>query len=243
MADLVPPMKPIVVKPAALRPWGVEWLGTVDTATGAAKAANAFSKRQGMAFGRDFDDQVAKRLSEFLGGLPICPGHATALHSAQPDCVELGPVRIVGGIRPQNYDVAYRPDGVRVCFDSKTLNDTSSIRKNWQNMVNDLATEAATVHTRFPYAIVGLMVILPGPALMRTQEADITRTLERLAMRKDVLDQDHLSETIAMVVWDPATGRISPDIPAPESILRIEKFSERLYPHYLERYKGLPPHD
>jgi len=51
----------------------------------------------------------------------------------------LGKARIVGGIRPQNYDAAYRPDGPRVVYDSKTRNDRKSIGKNWQNMVNDLA--------------------------------------------------------------------------------------------------------
>jgi len=48
--------------------------------------------------------------------------------------------------------VGYRPDGLRFAFDSKTLNDKKSIGKNWQNMINDLATEATTVHSRFPYA-------------------------------------------------------------------------------------------
>ena len=36
------------------------------------------------------------------------------------NCVEVGPTRVIGGIRPQNYDVAYRPDGPRFVFDSKT---------------------------------------------------------------------------------------------------------------------------
>ncbi len=53
----------------------------------------------------------------------------------------MGTTRIIGGIRPQNYDAAYRPDGPRVVFDSKTLNDQESIGKNWQNMVNDLPSE------------------------------------------------------------------------------------------------------
>ena len=72
---------------------------------------------------------------------------------------------IVGGIRKQNYDVAYRPDGVRFAFDSKTLNVADSMGKNWQNMVNDLATEASTVHTRFPMAVVAFLVLIPVPAL------------------------------------------------------------------------------
>ena len=52
--------------------------------------------------------------------------------------VEVGPVRVIGGVRPQNFDVGYRPDAIRFAFDSKSLNDRESIGKNWQNMINDL---------------------------------------------------------------------------------------------------------
>jgi hypothetical protein len=152
-------------------------------------------------------------------------------------------VRIIGGIRPQNFDAAYRPDGPRVVFDSKTLNDLKSVGKNWQNMVNDLATEAATVHTRFPYALVAFIVVIPKPALGGKQEADIIRTLERLGSRKDILDQAHLAEALSLIIWNPETGEIDPLVPSHNSNLRLENFTDTLYPDYVNRYKGLPPHD
>ena len=152
-------------------------------------------------------------------------------------------MRVIGGVRPQNFDVAYRPDGPRIVFDSKTLNDEKSIRKNWQNMINDLATEATTVHTRFPFAIVAFVVVIPRPALPSQQEMDIIRTLERLATRKNVLNQAQLAEAISLIIWNPATGAIDTDTPADTSILRVEKFSATLFSHYLDRYKGLPPHN
>jgi hypothetical protein len=71
----------------------------------------------------------------------------------------------------------------------------------------------------------------------------MTRTLERLGARKDVLDLAHLAEVISLVVWNPETGEIDPDIPSQDSSIRVEKFSDTLYPHYVSRYKGLPPHD
>jgi hypothetical protein len=175
--------------------------------------------------------------------IPVVQTTGKSLRPEKEDAVEWGAVRIIGGIRPQNFDVAYRPDGPRIAFDSKTLNDRKSVGKNWQNMVNDLATEAATVHTRFPYAVVGFMVVIPRPALGEKQESDIIRTLERMASRHDVLDQTHLAEVISVIVWNPANGSIDPDTPPPNSKLRVEKFSETLYPHYVRRYKGLPPHD
>src|SRR4051812_34559946 len=79
------------------------------------------------------DTRVAEALAHMLGGIGIVSPSSTALLPSQPDVVERGACRIIGGIRPQNFDVTYRPDGVRIAFDSKTLNDTDSVRKNYQN--------------------------------------------------------------------------------------------------------------
>jgi hypothetical protein len=248
MAHLADSMPEIKINRDELKKWGTLWLGEQgdpDKKTGAigTKKPNRFTKRQSVNFASFIDQAVAKALAEMLGKIPVVQSNGKSLRPAAEDVVEWGAVRVIGGIRPQNFDVAYRPDGPRVAFDSKTLNDKKSVGKNWQNMVNDLATESATVHTRYPYAVVGLMFVIPKPALGEKQEADIIRTLERLGSRADVIDQHHLAEAVGMVVWHPETGEVDPDIPAPTSTLRVEKFSERLYPHYVERYKGLPPHD
>ena len=210
---------------------------------GFGKKPNSFDRQQSMNFASFIDMAFGKSLATMLGDIDIVTPSATSLLPEHSDCVEVGPVRIIGGIRPQNYDAAYRPDGPRVVFDSKTLNEADSIRKNWQNMVNDLATEASTVHTRFPYAIVSFMILLPKPALEAKQEHDIIRTLERLATRRSVIDQHHLAEAISLVIWDPETGEICDSVPPPDSILRIENLHQVIEPIYHERYKGLPPHD
>lgn len=213
----------------------------------AKKYPAAFDKKQGMDFGLLFDKAVGEALATMLGNTPprVFTGRKRTENLLPPknDCVEVGPVRVIGGIRPQNFDVGYRPDGIRIAFDSKTLNDAGSIPKNWQNMVNDLSTEATTVHTRFPYAIVALMVVIPRPALKPTQQADLIRTLERLATRRGVINQDHLAEAIALIVWNPVTGEIDPYAPASGSPLRYESFMPAIFERYVERYKGLPPHD
>jgi len=159
------------------------------------------------------------------------------------NCIEVGPVRVIGGIRPQNFDVAYRPDGPRIVYDSKTLNDAKSIPKNWQNMVNDLGTEATTVHTRFPYAIVAFVVAVPSPAIRQTQLLDLIRTLERLATRNSVLDQEHLAESIAFIVWNPDTGNVDTGRVPSDSPIHVSNFMQKIHRCYVERYKGLPPHD
>lgn len=242
MAALAAAMPQIIVKRSKLAPHGAIWLGT-ENSKGNEKAPNCFDKKQGMDFGIQFDKAFGKSLAKMLGGINVVSPNATSLLPIEPDCVEVGTTRIVGGIRPQNYDAAYRPDGPRVVYDSKTLNDQKSIGKNWQNMINDLATEASTVHTRFPYCLVCFIVILPRPALQPTQERDMIRTLERLGSRKDVLDQAHLAEAISLVVWDPNTGNIDAGSPPVTSNLRLETMHERIFPHYLARYKGLAPHD
>lgn len=226
----------------ALREWGELWLGTANPEKNTVKNAQSFDRHQSVNFASFIDLAFAKALAHMLGEIPILRPEGTSLIPSQPDCVEIGSVRIIGGIRPQNFDVAYRPDGPRVVFDSKTLNDLKSVGKNWQNMINDLATEAATIHTRFPYALVAFLVVIPRPALAVKQEADIIRTLERLGAGRDILDQTHLAEAISLVVWDPETGIIDATTPPQDSSLRIEKLSDSLYPHYFGRYKGLPPH-
>lgn len=192
--------------------------------------------------GKVFDTVVANALAAMLGGIPVVVPNPKALIPPQADCVELGPVRVIGGVRPQNFDVGYRPDGVRFAFDSKTLNDTKSVGKNWQNMVNDLATEATTVHTRFPHAVVAFMVIIPLPCLTGSTRAAMIGTLERLGRRVGIDGPHHMAESISLVLWDPATGEIDLSIPINTSPLRFEKFSDQVETAYTNRYKGLPPH-
>lgn len=248
MAELQP-MPQIQASQADLTAWGAIWLGTQrsnkadGTPNPEPKQTERFDKKQGMDFGYVFDNAFGSAIAVMLGNIPVVEPQGRSLIPPEADCVEVGTTRIVGGIRPQNYDAAYRPDGPRIVFDSKTLNDTVSIGKNWQNMVNDLATEAATVHTRFPYCIVTFLVALPEPAVGESQRRSIVRTLERLGSRKDELDQNHLAEAISLVLWNPHTGQIDADIPDPDSNLRIETMHERIYLPYLDRYKNLPPHD
>ncbi len=188
------------------------------------------------------DTHVGNSLAVMLGNIPIITPSKNDLSPSQNDCVEVGPVRVVGGIRPQNFDVGYRPDGIRIAFDSKTLNDLNSVRKNYQNMINDLGTEATTVHARFPYAVVGFIILIPRPCLVSPQRENIKDTLERITERNSPLDSLHKAEVISLAVWDPLTGQIDQNWPPQNSNLRIEKFSDILSSIYAERYKGLPPH-
>jgi CO dehydrogenase/acetyl-CoA synthase delta subunit len=235
-------MPPVEIDTTKLRKWGKKWMSTINEENGQKKEECCFDRQQSVNFASFIDLAFGEAISKMLGIDVVVPVGNSLLPSSS-DVVEVGPVRIVGGVRPQNFDAAYRPDGPRIVFDSKTLNEEKSIGKNWQNMINDLGTEATTVHTRFPYSLVVFFVVLPKPALNNKQEKDLIRTLERLGTRKSVLDQPHLAEAISMIVWDPQTGKIDTDTPYPASNLRLEKIHTIIEAIYHDRYKGLPPHD
>jgi hypothetical protein len=109
-------------------------------------------------------------------------------------------------------------------------------------MINDIATEATTVHSRFPHALVTFVVVLPADALTAARQAAIVETLERLARREDVDRPPYLAEAIAFVAWNPDDGSVQPNIPPADSRIRIERFSPTIEAQYVARYKGLPPH-
>ena len=204
---------------------------------------SSFAKKQGMDFGNLLDTAVGEALAIMLGGVPIRVPNQNQLQPSTSDCVEVGPVRIVGGVRPQNFDVGYRPDGVRVAFDSKTLNDHDSVGKNWKNMINDLATEATTVHSRFPSAVVAFIVAIPLPCMPAGPRTNsIVGTLTRLGGRRLVDEPAHRAEALSLVIWDPSTGTVDPSLPDPRSPLRYERFSSQVEHAYHDRFQGLPPH-
>jgi len=117
--------------------WGQIWYredgSTSNEGRSKKKRPNRFDKAQGIRFEQLFDDAFGRALAEMLGGINVIKPKSTHLTASNEDCVETGTTRIIGGIRAQNFDAAYRPDGARAVFDSKTLNDDASIRKNWQN--------------------------------------------------------------------------------------------------------------
>lgn len=229
------PMPPIPIDENDLRSFGQLWLN-----------GNKFARKESMDFGKiAFDPKVGQSLATMLGGIEIVTlkPRNESLIPQKPQCVEVGPFRIVGGVRPQDFDVGYRPDGVRIAFDSKTLNDKDSIGKNWLNMINDLATEATSVHIRFPYAIVAFLFAIPKPLLKSPQKEKIADTLERMTLRSSPIDAPHKAEAISLVVWDPTDGTVDQTWPLTNSCLRIEAFPDQIYKSYVDRYKGLPPYD
>jgi hypothetical protein len=68
----------------------------------------------------------------------------------------------------------------------------------------------------------------------------IERAVERLIRaggRKSEAEAPHLLEGIAVVVYDPETGAIDPDLPKPGSGLRWEEFVTALATSYQARFE------
>lgn len=199
-------------------------------------------KTQGEQVGKLCDETVGNALATMLGGISVKKPKMNSLLPAGPDCVEIGPTRVIGGIRPQNFDVAYRPDGIRFAYDSKTLNGQESLAKNYQNMINDLGAEATTVHARFASAIVAFIVAVPAPCL-GNHGRNLIAALTRLCGRETTSGDLYKAEAIGLVVWHPQDGSIDANWPPSESLLRIERFSQQIEACYTYRFAGQPPHN
>ena len=228
-------MPPIEIPASALKPFGIKWQENGDKLS----RSTPYSS---LELTNVLDEAVGAAFAQLVGGVKVVRPKGNALIPPEADCVEVGPVRVIGGVRPQNFDVGYRPDGLRFAFDSKTLNDSHSVAKNWQNMINDLATEATTVHSRFPHAIVAFIVLIPEPCLVEPQRSAMIETLERLSRRKGVEDPLYQAEAIALCLWDPQSGNINLTVPPESSPIHIQHFSSQIESSYNHRYKGLPPH-
>ncbi len=111
-----------------------------------------------------------------------------------------------------------------------------------RRIFDDLATEATTVHSRFPHALVAFMVVFPAPCISAAHQRATIETLERLARRTSVDGAPYMAEAISLVVWNPSDGSLDAGIPPVSSPLRIEQFSTQVESVYVSRYKGLPPH-
>lgn len=231
------PMPPVVIPVADLARFGARW-------TTLGRRLSRTPPESSSQLGALIDRTLGASLATMLGGIPvvIAKGNRLLPPEGYPNCVEVGPVTVVGAVRVQDYDVGYRPDGVRFVADSKTLNDRKSVGKNGWNMINDLATEATTIHVRFPAAVVVFIVAFPEPAIDPARRLVFIETLERMTGRLLPDDAPHRAEAISFVLWEPATGQINPDEPPPASPLRIELLHTQIEKAYVARYKGDPPH-
>lgn len=84
-------MPPLNILPEDLRPFGTAW----DTNN------NSLSRtlpNASMELGKLIDNKVGIALAQMLGNIMIYRPNAISLIPRDPDCVKIGPVRIIGAI-------------------------------------------------------------------------------------------------------------------------------------------------
>jgi hypothetical protein len=193
--------------------------------------------------------------------------------------------KVAGGLRTANADVSesHHLDGLRLAVELKPINLAVG-RAIW-NRFGDIRTFAVNIHLKFPFAVVGGVLVIPTyeetgtKAARKAEEVEevvakgaepeevaeaaesggqpeaqqepasptrkstlhlIERAIERLIRaggRKSEAESDHLLEGIAVVIYDPDTGEIQPDIPKPGSGLRWDEFIIALATAYRARFE------
>lgn len=181
--------------------------------------------------------------------------------------------RVAGGLRIANADVSesHVLDGLRLAVELKPINLAVG-RAIW-NRFGDIRTFAVNIHLKFPFAVVGGVLVIPVWEEAGTTEAQaaeqaeidaeteetqgaelpsqtlpvrkatthlIERAIERLVRaggRKSEAEAAHLLEGIAVVVYDPDTETVSPDLPISGKGLRWEEFIADLASAYRGRFE------
>lgn len=154
---------------------------------------------------------------------------------------------VSGALRIARADVCelHPLDGLRLAVEIKPINLAVG-RAIW-NRFGDIRTFAVNLHLKFPFAVVGGVLAIPTYEEAREEagrrrstvhliERAVTRLI-RAGGRRTEGDAAHLLEGIAVVVYDPDSGRLDPDRPPPGSGLRWEEFIGALVAAYDARFE------
>jgi hypothetical protein len=152
-----------------------------------------------------------------------------------------------GGLRTAKADVSHltETDGLRLAVEIKPVHLAVG-RAIW-NRFGDIRAFAVNIHLKFPFAVVGGVMTVPTKEReesgrdhrWRPTTDLIARAVERFIRaggRKTEGDPAHLLEGIAVVVFDPDTGRVDPGLPPVNSGLRWEEFIDQVAKTYAARF-------
>jgi hypothetical protein len=142
-----------------------------------------------------------------------------------------GELDVAGALRTARADVSesHHLDGLRLAVEIKPVNLAVG-RAIW-NRFGDIRAFAVNIHLKFPFAVVGGVLVVPTwewspkgkiPTLHIIDR--LVRRLQRTRRRETEADAPHLLEAITVVVFDPDTGEPNPVIPPAGFGLRWEEF-------------------
>lgn len=162
----------------------------------------------------------------------------------------VGEHRVAGALRTVRADVSeYHPlDGLRLAVEVKPVN--LAVGRALWNRFGDIRAFAVNLHLKFPFAVVGGVLVIPtyevtAKGSQKPTTHLIERTVSRLVRagrRRNESDAAHLLEAIAVVVYDPQAGELDTRIPREGSGLRWQEFIETLAEAYDTRFgEGTAP--
>ena len=99
------------------------------------------------------------------------------------------------------------------------------------------------LHLKFPFSVVGGLLSVPTVEFVGSEPKStlplITRGIERLSRageRRTEADATHLLEAVGVIVFDPYTGQLDPDVPPVGSGLRWEELIRTMATVYQARF-------
>lgn len=151
---------------------------------------------------------------------------------------------VSGALRIVKADVSevHSLDGLRLAVELKPINLAVG-RAIW-NRFGDIRTFAVNLHLKFPFAVVGGVLVIPTYEITNGKRKDTThliqRAVDRLARaggRATEGDAPHLLEGVGVVVYDPDHGVLDPATPPVGSRLRWDEFVDDLVVAYGARFE------
>jgi hypothetical protein len=158
-----------------------------------------------------------------------------------------GEIPVAGALRTANVDLCefHELDGLRLAVELNQVN--LAVGRALWNRFGDIRTVAVNLHLKFPFAVIGGVLAIPtyeegritsGTGMKSTTHL-ILRAIDRLSRaggRRTEADAAHLLEGVAIVVYDPDTATLEPNIPAVGSGLRWDEFIEAMVSAYQARF-------
>jgi hypothetical protein len=155
-----------------------------------------------------------------------------------------GEHKVAGALRVVNADVSeyHSLDGLRLAVEIKPVNLAVG-RAVW-NRFGDVRAFAVNIHLKFPFCVVGGVLVIPTYELSpkgakKSTMPLIQRTIGRLVRagrRRNESEAAHLLEGIGVIVYDPDKGLMVEDVPSPKSELRWDSFVAQLAAAYDTRF-------
>ena len=215
-------------------------------ATATSKSAKAaqgdLSKVLGSVIARELYDRHRKLLLAELGPQAFTSTRTQkAAHVLSPVAKE---TTVAGGLRTAQSDVteAHELDGVRLAVEIKP--SYRAVGRAIWNRFGDVRAFAVNIHLKFPFAVVGGVQVLPtwdfdehGNWVDTTSYLRrAARRLDRIRLRETEAEAYHLLEAFLLLAFDPKTGKLAPNIPAPGSPLRLDGFIDAMVKAYDTRF-------